>query len=92
MKEISPDAYCVDNLNSNDKIFCDAVDFISNAIFSIDSVDEFCNQSALGHIEKELLKEKLIPFVEFLSNKTDYELHEYIVSCVDKYNLTDTQK
>jgi len=85
----NPNEYCVDNLKKEDKSFCNAIEYISNAVFSIDCVEEFCNQFSLGSIERELLKEKLIPFVEFLSNKTDFELHEYIVSCIDKYKLAD---
>lgn len=90
MKHFDPEEYSLNNLNSNDKQLYDCLNsFIDEFLQDSQVVDYLANKD-MGTVEKELAKERLAPFLNYLSEKARFHLAEWVISRIESYSNSET--
>lgn len=85
MSYFNPELYNEDNLKVEDKKRVDELRTALNEILNNGVVGEYLNDKSIGKLERELLKEKLKPFLEFINNKAEFFISDMIISIVENY-------
>lgn len=86
MSYFTPDVYSVDNLKDEDKRCVDEIEYVKERVLAEDTIDDFLSEySNGGKATGELMKELLVPFVEYLREEIEHCICDKIISAIEDY-------
>lgn len=88
--EVDDETYRIDLLNERDKEAAVAMTSLSSDILSDDIVNDyierFIQKSNGGNVISSLVKEAILPFVNYLKELSDYHICNFIIDKIDNYS------
>lgn len=86
MSYFDPNMYSVDNLKDEDKRRVDEIEYVKERVMSEEVIDDFLSEhSNGGKTTVKLLKEMLIPFVEYLREETEHYICDIVIGSIEDY-------
>lgn len=83
------DIYDSDNLKEHDKKALDLLLDSSEELFSEQKVNEYLRELEFGKNTKEMIKEFLLPFIEYLKDEAYRMSIEFLIKTIDDYSEED---
>ncbi len=84
--------YAKEYLKPEDQNTVDEIEAMRADVLSDATLDEFLEKTKGGELTKALIREQLAPFVEFLKDRIDFGIVDFIIAKIDDYPDEEYEK